>query len=85
MKGRVLLREPVSVALETLRSHKMRPFLMLLGIILSASTLIVIIAQVSESTMFPCSPGLASLSERTGERTRDITAIDLTSESAAIR
>src|SRR5207244_13372077 len=47
MKRRVLLREPVSVALETLRAHKMRSFLMLLGIILSVSTLIVVIALIS--------------------------------------
>lgn len=43
----MLLREPVSVALETLRAHKMRSFLMLLGIILSVSTLIVVIALIS--------------------------------------
>jgi putative ABC transport system permease protein len=47
MKRRVLLREPVSVALETLRAHKMRSFLMLLGIILSVSTLIVVVALIS--------------------------------------
>jgi putative ABC transport system permease protein len=47
MRRRVLLREPVSVALETLRTHKMRSFLMLLGTILSVSTLIVVIALIS--------------------------------------
>src|SRR5438552_19157633 len=47
MKRRVLLREPIGVALETLRSHKMRSFLMLLGIILSVSTLIVVVALIS--------------------------------------
>ena len=47
MKRRVPLREPVGVALETLRAHKLRSFLMLLGIILSVSTLIVIIALIS--------------------------------------
>src|SRR5437016_14054473 len=47
MKRRVTLREPISVALETLRAHKMRSFLMLLGIILSVSTLIVVIALIS--------------------------------------
>src|SRR5437016_14315178 len=47
MKSRVLLREPVIVALETLRAHKMRSFLMLLGTILSVSTLIVVIALIS--------------------------------------
>jgi len=43
----VLLREPVGVALETLRAHKMRSFLMLLGIILSVSTLIVVVSLIS--------------------------------------
>jgi putative ABC transport system permease protein len=43
----VHLREPISVALETLRAHKMRSFLTLLGIILSVSTLIVVIALIS--------------------------------------
>src|SRR5258708_9390033 len=47
MKRRVLLREPIGVALQTLRTHKMRSFLMLLGIILSVSTLIVGIALIS--------------------------------------
>jgi putative ABC transport system permease protein len=47
MKRRGLFREPVSVALETLRAHKMRSFLMLLGIILSVCTLIVVIALIS--------------------------------------
>src|SRR5580693_10783272 len=47
MKRRILLREPVGVALETLRQHKMRSFLMLLGIILSVCTLIVVIALIS--------------------------------------
>ena len=47
MKRRVLLREPVSVALETLRAHKMRSFLRLLGTILSVCTLIVVIALIS--------------------------------------
>ena len=47
MKRGVLFREPVSVALHTLRQHKMRSFLMLLGIILSVSTLIVVISLIS--------------------------------------
>jgi putative ABC transport system permease protein len=47
MRRRVPLREPVGVALETLRAHKMRSFLMLLGIILSVTTLIVVIALIS--------------------------------------
>jgi putative ABC transport system permease protein len=47
MKRRLLLREPIGVALQTLRTHKMRSFLMLLGIILSVSTLIVVIGLIS--------------------------------------
>jgi putative ABC transport system permease protein len=47
MSHRVPLREPISVAFETLRAHKLRSFLMLLGIILSVSTLIVVIALIS--------------------------------------
>jgi putative ABC transport system permease protein len=47
MRRRMHLREPAGVALETLRTHKMRSFLMLLGIILSVATLIVVIALIS--------------------------------------
>jgi putative ABC transport system permease protein len=47
LKRGVLFREPVGVALETLHAHKMRSFLMLLGIILSVSTLIVVISLIS--------------------------------------
>jgi putative ABC transport system permease protein len=47
MKRSVPLREPIGVALETLRVHKMRSFLMLLGIILSVSTLIIVVALIS--------------------------------------
>jgi putative ABC transport system permease protein len=41
------LREPIGVALETIRSHKLRSFLMLLGIIISVSTLILVVALIS--------------------------------------
>jgi len=41
------LREPTVIALQNLRSHKLRSFLMLLGIILSVSTLILVIALVA--------------------------------------
>jgi putative ABC transport system permease protein len=47
LKRRLQLREPIGVALETLRAHKMRSFLTLLGIILSVCTLIVVIALIS--------------------------------------
>ncbi len=45
MKG-TSLREPALIALETLRAHKLRSFLMLLGIILSVTTLIAVVALV---------------------------------------
>ena len=47
MKTRIQLREPIFVALETLRAHKLRSFLMLLGVVLSVSTLIMVIALIS--------------------------------------
>lgn len=47
MRRRVPLREPVGVALATLRANKLRSFLMLLGIILSVATLIVVVALIS--------------------------------------
>src|SRR5271169_4872498 len=47
MRRRVLFREPFMVAMETLYAHKMRSILMLLGIILSVSTLIVVISLIS--------------------------------------
>lgn len=45
-KRAVSLREPFGVAFETLRAHKLRSFLMLLGIILSVSALIVVVALI---------------------------------------
>ena len=46
------LLEPISVALETLRAHKMRSFLMLLGIVLSVSTLIMVVALISGVNLY---------------------------------
>jgi putative ABC transport system permease protein len=43
----LFLRESAAVALENIRSHKLRSALMLLGVILSVSTLIVVIALIS--------------------------------------
>jgi len=40
-RRRVSLREPMLIALETLRTHKLRSFLTLLGVILSVSALII--------------------------------------------
>ena len=53
MKSRIHhLREPIGVALETLRAHKMRSFLMLLGIVLSVSTLIMVVALISGVNLY---------------------------------
>jgi putative ABC transport system permease protein len=41
------LREPALIALQTMRAHKLRSFLTLLGIILSVSTLILVVALIS--------------------------------------
>jgi len=52
MKTRIHLREPIFVALETLRTHKLRSFLMLLGIVLSVSTLIMVVALISGVNLY---------------------------------
>src|SRR5579862_5597438 len=52
VKTRIHLREPFFVALETLRTHKMRSFLMLLGIVLSVSTLIMVVALISGVNLY---------------------------------
>ncbi len=49
---RATFREPAQVALETLRAHKLRSFLMLLGIILSVCTLIVVVALVEGTNRY---------------------------------
>lgn len=41
------LRESAVIALQTMRAHKLRSFLMLLGIILSVSTLILVVALIT--------------------------------------
>ena len=45
-------KEPALIALETLRTHKLRSFLTLLGVILSVSTLIVVVALVEGSNRY---------------------------------
>ena len=52
MKTRIHFREPAFVALETLRAHKMRSFLMLLGMVLSVSTLIIVVALISGVNLY---------------------------------
>jgi putative ABC transport system permease protein len=42
----VSLREPTSIALETLRTHKLRSFLTLLGVILAVSTLLIVVSLI---------------------------------------
>jgi putative ABC transport system permease protein len=44
--------EPLAIAFETLRAHKLRSFLMLLGIILSVSTLIVVVALIQGTNRY---------------------------------
>jgi len=46
VRRRISLREPASIALETLRTHKLRSFLTLLGVILSVSTLLVVVSLI---------------------------------------
>jgi putative ABC transport system permease protein len=48
----VSLKEPILIALETLRSHKLRSFLTLLGVILSVSTLIVVVSMVEGTNKY---------------------------------
>lgn len=46
------LREPTRIALETIRAHKLRTFLTLLGIILSVSTLILVVALIEGTNRY---------------------------------
>src|SRR5215510_12379937 len=48
----VSLREPMLIALETLRTHKLRSFLTLLGVILSVLTLIVVVAMIRGTNLY---------------------------------
>jgi putative ABC transport system permease protein len=48
----VSLKEPLLIALETLRAHKLRTFLTLLGVILSVSTLIVVVSVVEGTNLY---------------------------------
>ncbi|MFQ5664117.1 MAG: ABC transporter permease [Terriglobia bacterium] len=45
-KRRFLFREPVTIALQTLRAHKLRSFLTLLGVIIAVAALIVVVSFV---------------------------------------
>jgi putative ABC transport system permease protein len=49
---KVSFREPVIIALETLRTHKLRSFLTLLGVILSVATLIVVVSMIRGTNVY---------------------------------
>src|ERR1700681_3039550 len=49
---RISLKEPALIALETLRTHKLRSFLTLLGVILSVSTLIVVVSMIEGTNRY---------------------------------
>ncbi len=51
MRG-IRIKEPTIIALETMRTHKLRSFLMLLGIILSVSTLILVVALINGTNSY---------------------------------
>ncbi|MGC2695259.1 MAG: ABC transporter permease [Candidatus Angelobacter sp.] len=51
-RRRISLKEPAMIALETLRTHKLRSFLTLLGVILSVSTLIVVVSMVKGANRY---------------------------------
>src|SRR5512135_3128912 len=48
----IRVREPALLALETMRAHKLRSFLTLLGIILSVSTLILVVALIEGTNRY---------------------------------
>jgi putative ABC transport system permease protein len=52
LKSASHLREATGIALQTLREHKMRSFLTLLGIILSVATLIVVVALIAGTNRY---------------------------------
>jgi putative ABC transport system permease protein len=51
-RRRVSFKEPMLIALETLRTHKLRSFLTLLGVIMSVATLIVVVSMVQGANKY---------------------------------
>ncbi len=49
---RFAFREPALIAFETMLSHKLRSFLMLLGVMLSVSTLILVVALIKGTNVY---------------------------------
>ncbi|HYV74568.1 MAG TPA: ABC transporter permease [Candidatus Binatia bacterium] len=47
LRHRSSFREPALIALQTMRAHKLRSFLVLLGVILSVTTLVLVVALIS--------------------------------------
>jgi putative ABC transport system permease protein len=52
IKKLLKLREPALIALQSMRAHKLRSFLTLLGIILSVSTLIIVVALIDGTNQY---------------------------------
>lgn len=52
MARRLSIKEPAAIAFETMRTHKLRSFLMLLGVILSVSTLILVVALIEGTNRY---------------------------------
>ncbi len=52
MERGLSFREPAVVALQTMRAHKLRSFLMLLGVILSVSTLILVVSLIEGTNRY---------------------------------
>src|ERR1051326_8151460 len=48
----VSFKEPTMIALETLRAHKLRSFLTLLGVILAVATLIVVVSMLKGANTY---------------------------------
>ena len=48
----ISIKEPAAIAFETMWTHKLRSFLMLLGVILSVSTLILVVALINGTNQY---------------------------------
>ncbi|HET6843853.1 MAG TPA: ABC transporter permease [Candidatus Angelobacter sp.] len=51
-RTQISLKEPMLIALDTLRAHKLRSFLTLLGVILSVATLIVVVSMIEGTNRY---------------------------------
>ena len=71
-------REPALIALQTMRAHKLRSFLVLLGVILSVSTLILVVALISGMNQY-----FADRVANLGSNTFIVNKLGIISDSAA--